>query len=212
MTRGRVLTIAAIAVTFAATIAGYLWFMRSPHFATFMSWADAHRTALLVTLVVWKIAAIVWPPLPGSLITFGSIPIVGWLPAYLADFIGSFCGAAIAYWIAQRWGIAFVRHLLGANAAEKIASVKIPPHREFEAVFVFRILGAGLIEAICYAAGILKIHFGKFIAAILISHAALGLPAFYFGREIFAGRFLTSILLFAGFALVLLFLRKRYFS
>lgn len=210
LTISRALSIAAIAITFAATIVAYVWFIRSPHFVTFMKWARTHETELLVALVVWKVAAIVWPPIPGSLVTFGAIPILGWFPAYLADFTGTAIGSAIAYWIAYHWGTKFVAHILGKSTADKLQSFQVPADREFEAVFVFRILGAGMVEAICYAGGLLRIRFDKFMLAILLSHAVLGLPAFYLGRDLFQGRFWTSALLLLTFIVFVVFLRKRY--
>ncbi len=210
LTASRLLSIGFLAITFAATIATYVWFIRSPYFGEFMKWARTHGTELLVALVIWKIAAIVWPPIPGSIVTFGAIPVVGWVPAYLADFTGSTIGSAIAYWIAYRWGTRFVAHLLGKSTAEKLQSFQVPRDREFEAVFVFRIMGAGLVEAICYAGGLLRVRFDRFMLAITLSHLVLGLPAFYLGRDLFQGRFWTSALLVIAFAATILFLRKRY--
>jgi uncharacterized membrane protein YdjX (TVP38/TMEM64 family) len=204
--------IVAIALASVATVGAYVWFIRSPYFETFAAWSEAHPAALFFSLLSLKIAAIVWPPIPGSVLTFGAIPIIGWFRAYLADALGSIVGSTLAYWIARRWGMRLVAHVLDKASVGKLGRVQIPHEREFEAVFLLRILGSGaLTEVLCYAAGLFRIRYHNFIFASVLSHAAVAIPLYYFGRGVFGESPWTAALALLAFLLVLLMLRKRYF-
>jgi uncharacterized membrane protein YdjX (TVP38/TMEM64 family) len=204
--------VVAIALASALTVGAYVWFIRSPYFETFTAWSEANPASLFFSLVTLKIAAIVWPPIPGSILTFGAIPVIGWFRAYLADALGSIVGSTLAYWIARRWGMRLVAHVLDRASVGKLGRVQIPHEREFEAVFLFRILGSGaLTEVICYAAGLFRIRYHNFMFASILSHAAVTIPLYYFGRGLFGERPWTGLLAFLGFLVALLVLRKRYF-
>src|SRR6185503_2202024 len=98
-----------------ATIVAYFWFIKSPYFDDLQTWASAHFWLFISLLVLIKIAGIVWPPINGGLLTLGAIPVVGWLPAYLADLTGSTIGSSIAFFIARKWGLDFMRKIFDAS-------------------------------------------------------------------------------------------------
>jgi uncharacterized membrane protein YdjX (TVP38/TMEM64 family) len=91
-----------------ATMVGYIFFLQSAYFDEFSVWAQARFILFFCMLVAIKIIGIVWPPISGGLLTLGSIPVIGWWQAYLADLIGSMIGSSMAYYIAKRWGISFM--------------------------------------------------------------------------------------------------------
>src|SRR3989344_6900096 len=97
--------------TWIATIILYIWFIRTPYFEAFNVWTRHNSITFYASLLVAKIAAIVWPPLPGSLFTFGAIPFIGWFQSYLVDMIGSLIGASIAYFLGKKYGYPFLKKI-----------------------------------------------------------------------------------------------------
>lgn len=193
------------------TLAAYLWFLQSPYFERFTDWSTAHVSLLFIVLAAIKTIGIIWPPIPGGILTFGAIPVIGWERAYLADLLGSLIGSSVAFWIARRWGMRFIENILDAETIRKIRRVKIAPKREFEALFIFRLFGGTVVEIICYAAGLLGVRYRNFLPAIFLSHIAVGVPFYYLGGGLFGEHVWISTLLFLALILVFWRLRTRYF-
>ncbi len=193
------------------TLAAYLLFLRSPYFDQFSSWAQNNFILFFVILVVIKVAGIVWPPINGGLLTLGSIPVIGWWQAYLADLIGSTIGSTIAYYIAKRWGLSFMRKIFDEETIAHVQKIKIKPKKEFEAIFLSRIFGGSIVEIVCYGAGLLNVRFSRYLPASIISHAVVGIPFYFFAGDLIAGR---NFLINGTFAVILvllfMFARHRY--
>lgn len=195
----------------ALTLTAYFWFIQSPYFDVFKIWTARNFILYLFILVILKTVGLIWPPLPGGLLTAGSIPVLGWLPAYLSDLTGSIIGASAAYYIAQKWGYKFISKIFDEITIEKIRNIKIKKHRELEAIFFSRIFGGTIVEAICYAAGLLNINFINYLIGTIASHVALGLPFYFFTNNLFEGKnFIVSFLIAVAFIPWLLIAKKRY--
>src|SRR3989338_1077438 len=177
-----------ISLGFLVTIVGYVLFSRSPYFDVLQAWVSQRELLYSVVLFIVKVAGIVWPPLPGGIFTFVSIPILGWLHAYMLDFSGSVVGSIIAYFIARRWGLVFVRKIFDEATVAKVQKLRVHKNRELEAVFMFRFFGGSIMELVCYGAGLLKIRFRNFLIASMLSHLAIGLPTYYWVSELFSCR------------------------
>lgn len=205
--------LAVIGLFTVTTIVLYFWFIRSPYFVTFEAWSRHNLFIFYSVLLAAKITGIVWPPINGGLLTLGSIPIIGWWQAYVVDLIGSTIGSSLAYLIARQWGVTFIHKIFDRDTVQKILSVKIKAGREFEAVFLFRLLGGSLVEAISYGAGLLNVRFSKFLWGSLLSHALVGLPLYYFAEGLVSGRNVFINLVFiSALAVVFLLAKKRYFE
>lgn len=195
------------------TLVFYLWFINSPYFSGFLAWSQQNLILYYAVLLSIKIIGIVWPPIPGGLLTLGSIPVLGWPLAYSADFFGSMIGSTTAYFLARKYGLDFMKKIFDEDTIEKLKRVRIKPRREIESIFLFRIFGGTIIEVICYGAGLLKVRFRNYLIAITLSHIALGVPAFYLTRNILAGRGILINLSLFGFAVLLFYkLKHRYFE
>lgn len=195
------------------TIVLYLWFINSSYLFVFKNWAHQHFLTFYLLLVAIKIFGIVWPPIPGGFLTFGSIPIIGWLSAYSTDLIGSMVGSSIAYFLARKYGFNLLYKIFDEKTVVKIASIKIKPHREIEAVFLLRLLGGTVVEVICYGAGLLKVRYVHFLTASIISHLLAGVPLYYLFNEVIQGKNIVISGSFMALAAILFVkFRKRYIS
>jgi uncharacterized membrane protein YdjX (TVP38/TMEM64 family) len=198
---------------FIFTVWAYVWFAYSPYYQTFVDWALGNLYIFYPLMIVIKAIGIIWPPIPGAVLTIGSIWIIGWIPAYLADFTGSMIGSTIAYYLAKRWGYPILGKILDKKTIDKIRQVKVKKGKELEAIFLFRFFGGTILEIVCYAAGVLNIRYKQFILGSMLSHLLTGIPTFYFVDKITRGNhiLINSILLIIA-VIIFVFFRKRYFS
>ena len=197
---------------FLITSLAYIWFLRSSYATRLISWTQIHPLLFFLSLVTIKAVGIVWPPAPGSILTLGSIPIIGWPHAYLADLTGSLIGSSFAFFLGKKYGLAFLNHLIGDTLTQKISKIRIKKHRELESIFLIRLAGgATVFELVAYGAGILNLQFKNFIVGSLLSHLVIGVPAYYLIGNTIAGRHLRLNFLLLLLLLPLLWkLRRRY--
>lgn len=197
-----------------ATLFGYSWFLNSPYFSPLYVWAQQYFIVLVLLIISVKVIGIIWPPLPGGLVSMALIPLIGFIPAYLADLTGSLMGSAVGYFIGKKYGKSLIEKIAGEGIAEQASRLKIKEGKEMEAIIVLRVIGAAvLVEAVSFGSGMLKIDFRKFLIATFISHLIVVLPAFYIYSRIYQiqnSQFLAAILLLS---IPLLWkLKNRYFE
>lgn len=204
--------IITIAAAFVITLLAYFWFASSSYYSLMLSWSHQNSFLLFSILVVIKVFGIVWPPIPGAILTIGSIPFLGWFSAYLADFIGNYLGSSVAFYIGARWGFVFMDKIFDEDTIRKIRRIKIKSDREIEAIFVLCLFGGIIFEAICYGSGLLKVKYKNFVIGTILSNIAW-LPWFYLAKDIFAKRNLyVSVIGLLVLILVMLHLRHRFFE
>lgn len=170
---------------FVIVIGSYAWFIQTPYFLTFKDWAEQNLVVFSLFLLVAKIIGIIIPPLPGGLLTLGSIPIIGWWQAYIIDITGLMIGSSIAYALGKRYGKKVMQYFFSDELIEKIEKTKIKKNRQIESLFILRVLsGSTITEIVCYAAGLLKISFKNFFIGTALAHLVVGLPMFYLANNI----------------------------
>lgn len=191
------------------TLIGFYIFNQSHYFQSLIAWSKNHKILFLTILFLIKISGVVWPPISGGIFTLGSIPFIGWFPAYLVDFSGSFVGSTIDFYLGRKYGYPFLEKIFDESTIDKIRKIKIKPGREIETVTYLRIFtGSLFMEAICYGAGLLNIKFSRFVIGSIISHLVVGIPTFYLIGGIFNINNLTFGIL--GFAIIIpLFIKLK---
>jgi len=196
------------------SIWGYYLFLNSKYFIIFDFWVKKNKTLFVIYLSIYKIISVLWPPLTGGLATLASIPFLGWVNAYLIDLIGSILGGIMAYFLGKKYGLKILVLLFDRNVVEKIKKIKVRKDKEIEAVFLYRIFfGSTIIEAIYYGAGFLNISFKNFIIAATASHMLIGIPSYYFTKNIIEGKnvILIAISFLIGIPFFVKF-KKRHFE
>ena len=201
-----------LALFAAVSFAAYIWFTRQPVFEEVIGWAQQNFWLYIGILVFIKIIAIVWPPLPGGLFTLASIPVIGWLPAFLAETVGGLAGSSIAYYLGKRYGYSFLRKVLDKEIIEKIQRVKMTGKRELEAIFFLRLFTGLVAEAVSYGSGVIGVKYRNFFLGTLAAQVVF-IPTFYFFEEIISGK---NLLIYAPAALILAAIfwkmKGRYFE
>lgn len=206
--------LALIGLVFLISLLAYFWFINTSYFVSLKSWGEQNTVTFVSLLVSIKIIGIVWPPLPGGLLTLGSIPILGWKLAYFSDFAGSMIGSSIAFYLGSRYGHKFIHKLFDKKIIDKIHKIKVNKKREVEAIFALRLVsGNTIMEAVCYGAGMLKVSYKNFLIGSVASHTLIGIPTFYFAGNLFNSKNVILNLLVAAIAITIIYKSKgRYFE
>ncbi len=196
------------------TVVLYLVFITSPHYNTFLVWAKQNVFLLFSIIVLIKIIGIIWPPIPGGFLSWGSIPFMGWQLAYLSDLIGNIIGSIVTYYIGRKYGFKILKKLFDESLVKKIKSLKFKKERGFEMVFLYRVLGTVVLsEVITYGAGILKMPFLPFLLASITAHLVYNLPAYFlFNAAIYSA---NPILVLGSLVALIILIYKtkgRYFE
>lgn len=170
-------------VLISSSILAYSWFIKQPAFQEFMGWAGENFWLYMAILVVLKIVAVIWPPLPGGIFTIGSIPVIGPINAFVADVIGSTIGSIMAYHLGKKYGYQIIDYLFDPEIVAKIKSIKINHDREIEAIFLIRAITFGISEAVSYASGLFNIKMKNFLISTLLSNIII-LPYFFLWQNV----------------------------
>lgn len=199
---------------FAGTLVLYSWFLQSPYFEPLYNWCQAYLGILVPIVILIKVIGIVWPPLPGGFASIAVIPLVGFFWACMADLIGTIIGCSIAYLLGRRYGRDFLAKVLGEKFADQASKLKVKEGREYEALLILRVLGAGvLVEAISYGAGLIKMDYRKFILGTIGSHLLVVFPSFYLYSKLYESQNIYLVALSLVITLPILWkVKGRYFE
>jgi len=145
-----------------------------------VSIVQENKTTFLISLLVGKSVAVIYPPLPGGLLTLGSIPLVGWKWAYTIDIIGSSFGATIAYFLGRKYGVRLLNWLMGEKMTKKITDVNVKQKSQFEAAFMLRTASGGVLsDGLAWGGSLIGLDYLPFILGYIVSHLLTTLPIFY---------------------------------
>lgn len=134
---------------------------------------------VLILVILVKAASIVYPPLPGIILTVAMIPILGWQKAYTVELVGSLLGVTTAYWLGYRYGEKLIRWIAGEMLLKKIKAVKLKPGSQFEAAFVLRTASGGaLSDTLAWGASLIGLRYWPYFLGHLANHLLATLPIF----------------------------------
>lgn len=194
------------------TFVAYLRLTRTDGFQDFIVWSQSNFLLYFSVLVILKIAAIVWPPIPGGLLTLGSIPVIGWFNAWLADTIGGIIGASIAYALGRKYGQKFLKKIFDQKTIDKISLIKLKSGKEIEGIAVLRLFYGTISEFISYGSGVIGVKYIHFLIGTFLSSLG-GMILYYFSQGIFAGENIVVNAILLGLAVILFFrIKGRYFE
>ena len=193
-------------------IISYIWFSKTVYFQALFDWAQQNLYLFIGTLYVIKVVGIIFPPIPGGLLTLGAIPFIGWQKAYMVDIAGSITGSSVAYFLGKKYGYKILGKLFDGKAIERFKIIKIKKNREIESMFLLRIaLGGTVSELLCYGARLLKVSYPNFLIGSTLSHIVIGVPTYYFANNLLdTSRVVVNVLILAILIPLLWKLRARY--
>lgn len=189
-------------------------FLRHHSLSELVQVVHSNTELFALAVLMGKMASIVYPPLPGTFLTFGSIPFVGWKVAYGIDFVGSLSGSTAAYFLGKRYGITLLSWLFGPVVLQSITTIKLKDRNQIEStLFLKTTTGGVLSDALAWGASLIKLQYLPFIIGHMIAHLLITLPVFYLlslSIEVKSLVFVVPIALI-GFTF-LYFFKGRYFE
>lgn len=169
-----------VVVAFVVPIIGYGYLIETGTLESATHTVQDNLILYSLFIIFLKLISIVYPPLPGSLWTAGSIPLVGWELAYLMDLLGSSIGATAAFFLGKKYGRALVRVLVGETILSRLERLKIKPNRQVEAAFFSRIAAGGIFsDGLAWGASLVGFRWRSFIIGYVLSHVLTSAPVFY---------------------------------
>ncbi len=134
-----------------------------------------------IILIIWRILAIIIPPLPGGLISIALIPVFGWFNTFIYTTISVVTGSTIAFYLARRYREPFVEKFVPLKQLHEWQE-KISEKKQFWAFLGIRFATGSIMDYISYIAGLSKISFKNFILATTISLSSDAL-LYYIGEK-----------------------------
>jgi uncharacterized membrane protein YdjX (TVP38/TMEM64 family) len=159
-------------------------------------------------IILFRAVAIIIPPIPGGILSFALIPVLGWFWSYVYAVIGMTIGASVAFFIARKFREPIVAKfvpLQDLHLWEKQLSHKT----EFVGFLLIRLTTGPIMDFISYVAGLTKISFKKFLLATLIAELPSAL-VYYFSGEVYK-RVSQQNSGYIGIAFILIFGVLYYF-
>jgi uncharacterized membrane protein YdjX (TVP38/TMEM64 family) len=190
----------------------YVYIVNRTEFDILIGWTKNNMIFFVSILFILKTISNILPFIPAALFTFAAIPLIGWFPAYIINFTGGMVGSCIAYWLGKKYGINFLKTMFGENVVEKLNKLEFKKNKEFEAVFVFRLLLSQMSHILSYGAGIMGISFKKYFLATAFA-GIVGILLFVVGGSISGSvSIIGSLIALLVFFILIYILRYRYFS
>ena len=147
------------------------------------AFAIAHPFLAPFMIILFRMIAMIIPPIPGGILSFALIPVIGWFWSYVYAVIGMTLGASIAFFIARRFREPVVAKFVPFQQLESWEK-KLSHKTEFFTFLLIRLTTGPIMDFISYIAGLTKISFKKFLLATVIAE----LPSafvYYLGGEVY---------------------------
>jgi uncharacterized membrane protein YdjX (TVP38/TMEM64 family) len=144
----------------------------------------AHPLLAPLLLILFRMIGMIIPPIPGGILSFALIPILGWFWSYVYAMIGLTLGAIIAFYLARHFREPIVAKFVPLRQLHTWEN-KLSHKTEFFAFLMIRLTTGPIMDFISYIAGLSKISFPKFLLATLIAEIP-SLLVYYLGGEIYS--------------------------
>ena len=171
--------------------------------------SSANPTLFALVFVVYKAISIVFPPLPGGMLSYAMVPVIGWWKTFVYSSSGIMIGSVIGFWIARRFREPVVKKFVPVQKLHEWQKRK-SERQEFFGFLGLRLTTAPVFDFMNYVAGISKISFRKFFVVTAISLIPEGV-LFYIGEEAFKRSAYLGLLTFVLFVFTFYILQKKKF-
>ena len=123
---------------------------------------------LIFILFLLRSVSIIVPILPGTIFSVASGFQFGFIQGLVIIFCADFISCSISFLLARKLGRNFIRKLLGSRQMSRVESIS-QDYLEKNYFLMTALLMSGFFDFVCYAIGLTKITFKRFIPALLFS-------------------------------------------
>jgi uncharacterized membrane protein YdjX (TVP38/TMEM64 family) len=197
---GKHLTVGLIGVLSLIALLLILVFFNPYQINSALEFTSLHLVVGAIFLILLRTLSSIFPVIPGGIIIFASIPLLGWFTAFACNTAGLLLGKSLAFFLARIYREPLVERFATLNKIHEIEK-KVTGKKQFLALVAFKLFTVPVVDISSYVIGLTKISYLKF--AIATFFAALPtVITFYFGFEIYNKIFGNNLV--AGIAAILI--------
>lgn len=209
--RKKKIAISSVGILALIALLIVLIFFNPYELSSTLTFTSRHLIIGAILLVIIRTLSNVLPAIPGGMIVFATVPILGWFAAFLCNTIGILFGTSIAFFLARIYREPLVGRFASLNKIHKLGK-EVSGKKQFMALIAFRLFTVPVVDISSYVIGLTKISFPKFALATLLASLPT-IVTFYFGDKIY--KIIFGKNLFVGITTILIigsiyFIIKRY--
>ena len=123
---------------------------------------------LIFLLFVFRSISIIIPVLPGTIFSVAAGFQFGFSQGLVIIFFADFLSCSISFLLARKLGRNYIRNLLGSRQMRKVESIS-KDYLEKNYFLMTALLMSGFFDFVCYAIGLTKITWKRFMPALIFS-------------------------------------------
>ena len=123
---------------------------------------------LIFLLFVLRSISIIIPVLPGTIFSVAAGFQFGFSQGLVIIFFADFLSCSISFLLARKLGRNYIRNLLGSRQMRKVESIS-KDYLEKNYFLMTALLMSGFFDFVCYAIGLTKITWKRFMPALIFS-------------------------------------------
>ena len=123
---------------------------------------------LIFLLFILRSISIIIPVLPGTIFSAAAGFQFGFVKGLIIIFFADFFSCSISFLLARKLGRNYIRRLLGSRQMAKVESIS-KDYLENNYFLMTALLMSGFFDFVCYAIGLTKITWKRFMPALIFS-------------------------------------------
>ena len=123
---------------------------------------------LIFSLFLLRSVSIVIPVLPGTIFSVASGFHFGFVQGLIIIFFADFISCSISFSLARKLGRNYIKNLLGSRQMRRVESIS-KDYLENNYFLMTALLMSGFFDFVCYAIGLTKITWKRFMPALIFS-------------------------------------------
>jgi uncharacterized membrane protein YdjX (TVP38/TMEM64 family) len=165
-----------------------------------LEFISRHPITGAVFLILLRTLSSIFPVIPGGIIIFAAVPLLGWFTAFACNITGLLLGKSVAFFLARIYREPLVERFASLNRIHELEK-KLTGKKQFAALVAFKLFTVPIVDISSYVIGLTKISYSKFALATILA-ALPTVITFYFGFEIYHKIFGNNLV--AGIAAILI--------
>ncbi len=129
---------------------------------------DTNRFFSLILIFLLRSISIVIPVLPGTIFSVAAGYQFGFSHGLIIIFFADFMSCSISFLLARKLGRNCIRSLLGSRQMQRVESIS-KDYLENNYFLMTALLMSGFFDFVCYAIGLTKITWKRFMPALIFS-------------------------------------------
>ena len=123
---------------------------------------------LIFILFLLRSISIIIPVLPGTIFSVAAGYQFGFIQGLVIIFCADFLSCSISFLLARKLGRNYIRNLLGSRQMRRVESIS-KDYLEQNYFLMIALLMSGFFDFVCYAIGLTKITWKRFMPALIFS-------------------------------------------